>query len=64
MLSQMRSTYVLRTSRRSRSFFLSPRGSLKDGLSWEKLLQARFEEVERAEWMAIISECMDRGVFA
>jgi hypothetical protein len=37
---------------------------LKDGLPWEKLLQARFEEVDRAEWMAIISECMERGVFA
>jgi len=37
---------------------------LKHGFSCEKAVEDRVEEAASAEWMAIISECMDRGVLA
>jgi len=37
---------------------------LKHGFWYEKALEDSLEQALRAEWTAIISECMERGMFA
>ena len=62
--SQMALTYELIASLRSRDFRLESPDSLKHGFSEDTALEASVLEAERAEWIAIISLCIDNGVLA